>query len=75
MAAFVSAAKGLALVRAGIEITEARTTLLIGFAAIRRMLRGLEATAKIAFVLVEVSALRLVPRTVVNNQVFAGKGG
>jgi hypothetical protein len=47
-------------VRAGIEITEARTTLLIGFAAIRRMLRGLEATTKIAFVLLEVSALRLV---------------
>ena len=44
----------------GIKIAQSRTTLLIGFAAIGGVLGGLKAATKIAFVPVEVSALRLV---------------
>src|SRR5712672_1393322 len=59
-AALETALEGLALVRAGIAVAEAGATLLIGFAAIGGVLCGLEATAKIAFILGEIASVRLV---------------
>ena len=45
---------------AGIAVAEAGATLLVGFAAIGGVLSSFEAATKIAFILVEVSAVRLV---------------
>jgi len=59
-ATFVTALEWLALVGARIAVAEAGATLLVGPAAIGGVLSSFEATAKITFVLIEVSAVQLV---------------
>jgi uncharacterized membrane protein YuzA (DUF378 family) len=56
----VTALEGLALVGAGIAVAEAGAILLVRLAPIGRMLGSLKALAKIALVLVEIAAVRLI---------------
>ena len=56
MAALVTALEGFALMGIRIPIAEADAALLVGSAAIGGMLCGLETTAKVAFILIEIAA-------------------